>query len=46
MNNKTWSCKSIQTWSPLHELSELRKTAINPRLLLIISVIEMKQVCI
>ena len=25
MNNKTWSCEPIQTWSSLHELSEIEK---------------------
>ena len=25
MNNKTWSCERIQTWSSLHELSEIKK---------------------
>ena len=25
MNNKTWSCKPIQTWSSLHELCEIKK---------------------
>ena len=25
MNNETWSYKPIQTWSSLHELSEIKK---------------------
>ena len=25
MDNKTWSCKLIQTWSSLYELKEIKK---------------------
>ena len=25
MNNKTWSCEPIQTWSSLHGLSEIKE---------------------
>ena len=42
MNNKTWNCKPIQTWSSLHELSEIKKNFYKPTWLLINLMIELK----
>ena len=44
MNIKTWGQEPIQTWSSLHKLVKIRKTAIKPAWLLLKLVFEIKQV--